>query len=296
MKKFWMVLLILAVVGIVLMACGFSLGAYTNLSLDRNGLNYGGAEKMIDVNETNIGQITEIDIDMAAANVEIIPGPDYGYEIHSTRNNPITHKFENGKLTISQNLSFSWRLFSFNFDFSHDSVKIYLPPEAFMQNVSVRTASGKIYLSSMNCDRFNLSSSSGKIDAKDVTATDFSANCTSGKVSLDSVKADRFNLVLTSGQLTANNINSGTLSATLTSGSAKLSGQFLGSTNISMTSGSVNMDIDGKREDYRTSASTVSGSVRVNGEKLNDQDRNSSAPYSLNVDVISGGVRINYAR
>jgi len=263
--------------------------------IDRGGLNMGKSEMEHFINN-DIGEITEIEIDMTTGNIEIAPSGDFGYEIYSRVNSSISHSVSGGKLYIKQNERLSWRIFSFGFYSRTEKVIVYLPVSAQLRTVDLKISSGKIDADTINCQTLNLKIASGTARVNNVRSSETIAKVSSGTVSLSGIEAEKLKIDITSGSLKANGIKSHGFSAHVASGTVNLSGEFLGDSDIGVTSGSVRMDIDGAEGDYRRFFSVNSGSVSVNGKRNPGNDSNTGANNSLNVKVSSGSVKVNFSR
>lgn len=295
MKRLMMILLCTAFAGIVLMGTGFAFGANTQLYIDGSGLHMGDSNESEKISKTAIQPITEIEVDVASAEIQIIPSADYGFEINSRKNPQITYTNENGKLKISQSGNYFWKIFGFDFNFSHDSIKIFLPEDAKLQTVYLKTMSGKVSIGKLQCQTLNVRAVSGSVSAEKLVSDTTDVNCTSGNVTINESKSEKFNLNLTSGSLKASGIQSNGLTADLTSGSATIEGELLGANTFKLISGSLRLNISGAKQDYRRFVNVISGSIYIDGEKNNTGDSNSSAKNSLNINLTSGSARIDFS-
>ena len=292
MKKLWIIILCVAIAGICLMIGGFLLGADTNISISDEGLKFDRDNDIQIVSRHDLNTISEINVNVASADIEIIPSDEYGFEI---RGKSLTYAFENGRLTIEQEHSiFTWRLFGFHTE--SDSIKIYLPETAFLDSVNLKTSSGRILAETLNADLLSVDVTSGKTALQDLTVANFTAKCTSGSILIEDMTAESADITLTSGDLTVTGFVSNGFTADLTSGNASLSGDFNGENNISITSGNVSMDLKDAKTDYSRFINVTSGSVYIDGQKGGGSDTNTGAENTLFITVTSGNVRLNFGK
>lgn len=292
MRKLWIIILCAAILGAVLMIGGFVLGADTNIYIDENGFTTDSEDDYQEISQRDTTEISQIEIDTASADIEIIPSDGYGFDLTGRS---LVYSFEDGKLKVDQkNSLFKWRLFGFYNE--NESIKIYLPSGAYLENVNIESSSGRIKVTELNADAIYIDLVSGQTTMRSIEANTITAESTSGDIDISDAKADRFDFVLTSGHLTMSGIESDGFAAKLTSGGAGLEGDFRGSNIIEVTSGNVNMDITGRKNDYSRFISVVSGSVFIDGERGAGNDSNTGAHNSLEIDVTSGSVKINFGK
>jgi DUF4097 and DUF4098 domain-containing protein YvlB len=291
-KKFWVIVLCLAVVGAGLMIGGYFLGADTDIYIDESGFNIGNDDDYKTISQRDTEEISAIEIDTASTNIEIIPSDEYGFDITGRS---LEYSFENGTLEVTQkNTFFKWHLFGINAE--NDSIRIYLPGNAHLENVSINNSSGKLNISGFNADKVDVDLTSGRTIIHSVKAGTLAANSSSGDIKITDTSADKFDINLTSGDLSMSGIDSNGYSARLTSGSARLEGDFRGDSIIEVTSGNVNMDIEGDKSDYRRFISITSGSASVDGDRDDLNDSNTGASNSIEINVTSGSAEINFGK
>ena len=292
MKKVWIIMLCVAVVGICLMVGGFVLGADTNIYISDNGLSFENENDIQVTSRHDIDTIVEIDVDTAAADIEVIPSDEYGFEI---RGRSLTYSFENGRLNIEQERRiFTWRLFGLYTE--NDSVKIYLPEDAYLESIHLKTSSGRINAEKLSANLLFIGVTSGKTVLQELNVSQFHATCTSGTLEIRDMTADSSNITMTSGGLTVTDIISNSFTADITSGNATLSGDFNGENNIKTTSGSIKMDLLDPKTEYSRFINVTSGSVYIDGHKETGTDSNTGADNSLVITVTSGNVRLNFGK
>lgn len=270
-KKFWLFCL---VAGLGLMALGGVMGGgKRSLYLDRNGIHtnvsavrYGkSGGDMVTVSDKNLPSFTDVDIDVVSMPVTIITADYYGMELSYPEDRDIRWEVKNGTLIVKDHTrnAGSLRISMFEFGFNDNlngSLTIYRPDNDGEQ-IKVSVVSGDIRIDGVNADKFLLESVSGNIRVDDCEATKLNAETVSGEIDLTGVESEELRLESVSGEITA--------------------------------------DLNASYKDYSFAFSTVSGDVRVDGERLRkarDDFRidNPSAPYSLEAATVSGGITVQF--
>ena len=297
MKKGWLTLLILTIVGILLTATGLALGgAQKELYIDMAGIHLNESLKTIETVKTDIGEITELEISAASSNIKIIPSDTYGFKLNSySNNNWFEYTFENGKLEVTQKHRFSWNILNLMFNFKIDTIEIYLPKDAALKNTDIKVTSGNLNADGLDCDDISVKMTSSTISMKEIVSKTISLACISGTVTLSDCSADKFDFDFTSSQLTATGIQSKAMTLNGISGDATIDGQIQGNTKINVVSGAINLNISGSKENYAFASSVISGSVFVDGNRANGSFINAAAENTVDINVTSGTVRVNFS-
>jgi len=295
MKKIWITLLILALVGIFMTGAGFALGgAKKELYIDWEGIHLDEGTQNLETIKTDLGEITALEIDADSSNIKIVPSETYGFKLNSYSNSSwFEYTFENGRLEISQKHRFLWSLFSLNF--KADTIEIYLPKEAALKTTNIKVTSGNLNADGLRCDDIAVKMDSSSIAMSGIVSKNTNLSCTSGMIRLSDCSADRFDFNFTSSTLTATAIRSGEMRLNGISGSATIDGEIKGNTKIKVVSGSVTMNLLGNKEEYSFVSSVVSGSVFVDGKRGNESFTNPAAENALDIHVTSGTVRVNFS-
>lgn len=293
MKKSVIILSVAALAGVAAIAVGLALGAQTQFYVDKTGFHTAGKSTAETIREMDAEPFGDIEIDVGSSNIEILEADRYGYEVDCQNTNKMVCVNKDGRLAITQEGGFS--LFRFNFSFKSSSIKVYIPRDTQLGNVSIADSSGNVVLKGLSCANLAVKATSGRTELFDTAADTITVEKSSGGIGLDNCAAPRFDLSLTSGSLKAGNIDSGQMKLKLTSGSAKIEGKLTGETEISVISGNVDLNIDGNKNDYNRDISVVSGNVRIDGDRVRDDDfTNPAAKNSLRVDSTSGDITVNF--
>ena len=312
MKKIYLVCVILLVLGAALMLFGFLAGAFTGVYFDLSGIHLG--EKSDYVSTDTFDSITAINADMVSADIKVVPAGHFGIEIQNRQNRSIDYKITDGQLSITQERGFSYLPFSWSF--RSPVVTIYLPAGAQLDTVLLKTTSGNITANSFNCTQLDVSATSGNLRTGDINAAG-SANfkATSGNITLTRFAAEDILVKVTSGNLTFDGLTGQVLTAAatsgnirgeqvdisreadlkVTSGGVRMNGALTGRINVTSKSGNVRLNLAGNEDDYSKRINTKSGGIYINGRRDKIVYSNPSAVNSIDVNVTSGSVHLNFA-
>ena len=293
MKKFWITLLVLALVGTALATAGFFLGASTNFYFDRSGFHMvkpGEGEKQENMRLEEFG---EVKIDTASAHIEIIEGDSYGIYIENNGSVKCEYRVKNGVLHVEQPHMFG--VFLFNWRSGTDIIKVYVPKGKTLQKADVDFASGKLDINGVGCDDIDVDMASGKSNISNLRAGKVKITYTSGTATLENVTADNAKFEYMSGGLKMNGVTLKKLDIESTSGNADIEGAINGDIDIDMMSGSVKMALDTPEKSFSKKIDKLSGSVKINGEQAHTE-KDGSAPYELDIDITSGSVNIDFKK
>jgi len=292
MKHLWKIIAIFVVLGICLVTVGAVTGANTNgYYIDKNGLHlYSRTYSLIQ--ERNLEEIYTIHIDAVEADVRFVQAEDYGLEIYSRDDSGLSFTCENGNLVI--NRCRGWHLDFMKFGQKNECVTIYLPENAQLDNVEIKSASGSIDIDAIQCKAFCANLVSGDVNIGNIEANDVAITTVSGTIEIKGGKANSFDFHLVSGNLRVSNLESGCLNADFTSGKADLSGMFTGNTKIHGVSGSVMLKVQGAEQHYNRRIEVLSGRITINGIRAGEGDVNYHADNMLDIKTISGNIDITF--
>lgn len=324
-KGIWPVVIATVVIGLVLMIAGVVLGASLGVYIDNRGTHIADSSETI-ISEPNLGRLTDLDIDTGFSDIEFVKSDSYGLEIiyYSDSDYP-EWSVENGRLKIVQGGRSFFSSYRLNFgfvSFNRNVIKVYLPDEAELDNVLLKTSSGNIRVSGFNAGYTEIHNSFGNVDVRDVSCGAFRIFLDSGDFTADSVYADnvtvknKFGDTLFSalntdelsseissgnftiknsrtgaltiknnfGNVTAENLVSGSTNITSDSGDTDVSGEFSGKTEIFSKFGNVTLATSASKELYSFDISARFGKLNFDNERYSDNSYVKSA-YVLEDDI-----------
>lgn len=184
--------------GVILLAVGMLvLGGIPGFSIDRTGIHSASdtMESMTQIMEkTKIDPFENIAIDVEYADVEVIPSDGYYVEYQLQEREQPKCDVEDGKLTFEDvegvSVSFDFSFFSVREGLSrNDAVKVYVPKDAALKDVKIKTSSGDIDIKeTLKLENLEIENEYGDISMDTIEAKSVDLKISSGDIHL--IKAD----------------------------------------------------------------------------------------------------------
>ena len=168
-------------------------------------------------------------------------------------------------------------IMDFDFFASPREITVYLPAR-LADSVRITSTSGSIHMDGISATMLEVRSTSGSVNGRNLNFANGSLESTSGSININDVGWNNINVQTTSGRIrvTGANIREG-------------------STRLQVTSGNINLEVNGRREDFTYSFTSVSGSVRINGERLRGRaGTGGRGEHPITMNVTSGNIRLNF--
>ena len=239
------------------------------------------------------GEFSSVSVDTLSCRIRVLEGAKYDVQVDSYEPYLYEVTCKDGNLLVRE----VRKLFTF-FSFRPQTViTITLPKQHLLKDLTLVNKSGTAELIGIQTQRSEFRLMSGSLKADRCQFGDFSANLTSGNLTVDSCSANRSNITVISGNVKLESFSSNGLQLNDTSGTVRIWGTLTGENNIKAISGSVHLSLQGKSRDFRKNIQMVSGSAKINGMKskgFRDID-NQDAPYTLNVNTVSGSVSVDFS-
>ena len=154
-----------------------------------------------------------------------------------------------------------------------------------------------VYLPAGPADSVRIASTSGSVRMDGVSAGVLEVRSTSGSVSGRNLSFTSGTLGSTSGSINISDVDWNDINVQTTSGGIRITGAEIrqGSTRLQVTSGNINLEVNGRRDDFTYSFTSVSGSVRVNGERLRGRTgTGGGGGHPITMNVTSGNIRLDF--
>jgi DUF4097 and DUF4098 domain-containing protein YvlB len=320
MKNIWKLIAIAIATGLVLSIIGISMGASRTLYLSNTGIHIaGGGESRI--TELDLGYFNSIFIDASFSDVEFVAADKYGVDIRGY-DMEWHWTLEGEILTISHERRS--RIQILNFGLSSNSnrsyVKVYLPRDAELENVAIKSGSGNVKLGNFRADSVEITNSFGDVELynaksdhlmidmnsvnftgsninvqslfynnrfgngrfQTVSAERFTAESNSGDLELTGCVFGEISITSSFGKITANDIVSSRADIQANSGDISLNGDFTGETIIQSNFGNVKLSTSGEKEEYSYDISAKFGRITLDGERLENDTSIKSRSLSEN--------------
>ena len=302
------VALLFIVLGVGLFAVGTLLGARGGYAYFEGGRLRVGTTGRGSAGTTSMtpGAFDRIDINVSSHRVLILPGDSYEVVLPAGRWAPVARVIDDALIVDSRQQGRSGRihLFGGSIRSTDNEIRVYLPAGHSMDELSVRTSSGRIHIDGVNAGSIYANSSSGRVEVSNLASPVQSMNIrsSSGRVEIANVPAvNDLTLQTSSGRVELNRVGWVNLTTRTSSGRIEIvrgrENIAGGSTVLQTSSGSVNVDIVGDRSSYRYELGTSSGSMRVDGERFSGRDfRGGSGADDISIRTSSGSIRLNFVR
>lgn len=219
----------------------------------------------LDLNGT---EVFALDIDLLSANLTIKKGEQIKVQ---TNSNDITIKQKRTELLVKEK-EYRWHLKNEN-----KEVVIYLP-EMMFDKVTIETGAGKINIDEINTKEIDFDFGAGKVDIRKLNAShDAEFDGGAGEVNILSGSIRNLDLDLGVGKFF--------LKSTL-----------VGNTKIDAGVGEVDLRVLGNEEDYRVKVSKGIGSIRLNGNSVNDNTTYGMGDNKIEIDGGVGSLSLAFER
>lgn len=284
MKKgivIWLIVaLALIVSGAGIFAVGIVLGGSKNVSFDKNGLKIGTGDDFHYESE-NLDEISEINIDVSNLKVVIAPSDgDYyrvkcdAYGVHEEPQIEI----ENGVLTVKQEEKFMVFNFDFSFDFRPNVMTIYVPDYSDFKNITINSSNSAIrFEQAVNVDYVNIDTSNGAIYIEKMTCN------------------KRLNVKTSNGAIDCEGTFNGGATLKTSNGAIDIAGKYAEGVEAKTSNGRISASIEGRRKDYNLNLDTSNGTMRIDGNKVGDDYRESNkSNYEIYLKSSNGSIDVDF--
>lgn len=307
---------VLVTVGLVLSIAGMLMGGARPVYLDGGGLHATNNEEANSVNRTvgsmDLGEFKNINVSVISAGVELRRSDKNRVEYDMNGSEQVVKcEVEGDALTFKTEAK--WGISIFGFGERSSKVTIYYNGDEIYEDVNLSSVSGSVKTQDIRAERFASRSTSGSQSLSGITGGSAEVGGVSGSVKLDNLKCKTVQLKSVSGSIQVRGVDCEELSASNTSGSVKVEsaditdslsvrggsgsisvdGAVRGTTELSNISGSIKVRVKGNMEDYGYRLSNVSGSSRVNGEKLAGSV-NEGRENQINLKSTSGSLSLDF--
>jgi len=160
---------------------------------------------------------------------------------------------------------------------SRSTITVYIPHDFTAGKIEVESGAGEVVLEDFSAEKLVIDAGVGNIYGQNITAQAVKG---SGGV----------------GDITFYDVNLSNIDFDSGVGNLKIEGIISGNSEFDCGVGNIKLTIKGNREDYAIRCNSGVGSIRVNGEKVSSdyKDSYSSAAHSINIDGGVGNVNIDF--
>jgi|GEM_PF-2547602 len=298
MKKFTIVIGIIAVVGVLIALSGLIVYGFDFVALGadfRGSRHYESHAIILDDNALP----STLNIDVRGHNVVIRAGEEFGVNlyIHTTRTE-LDYNFTEYGGEVSFNIkvrrNFQVELFSFT-PARYNTINIIIPNE-FYGDVNLESRSGNVDISGINIGGGNIDidSRSGNVRITNTTAEEFKINSQSGNVRVNNSNGIEFLIEVTSGNVNLNNVKGNEIIVETRSGNVNLNNVEFTIIRTDVRSGNATIRLIGNQADYRVELSQRSGNSFLNGRRVSQGVLSNGTEGSVRMISRSGNNRITF--
>lgn len=237
-----------------------------------------------------------INVETDLNSIEIIPSDQYKLDLKYKKDHiNIKYKIENETLSIKEEKiksdTYNLEYYKKNKD---SSIRIYIPKESKLNNLSASSNISNIHLNELNVDNMDLS-------------------CDTGNINIDKCKVEKLNIITATGSINVNELDSldskfksnmgninilnsiikENLELSNNLGHTKFKGKILGNINVSNNLGNIELDIDKNEAEYNYNLKTDSGNIIINDEvKSRKFIKNNKSEFNMNLKCNSGNINL----
>lgn len=214
--------------------------------------------------------ISELEIDLAFANLEIKSGDVFKVE---TNNSKITFTNNNGSIKIKEKEQ-NW----FNNNYNSNLI-IYIPKDMIAINETrIDTGTGKIYIEKLNTEILDFELGAGDVYIGELTATkETKIDGGAGKIELKHTEINN-------------------LKANLGVGEFNFNGKLTGKNKIDSGVGAVNIGLIDSQDNYTIEVDKGLGNVTLDGQKFETSRVYGTGENYLDIDGGVGEIKINFIK
>ncbi len=293
----WKIAAISAIVGILLIVIGLSLGANKSMYLDSKGVHVGSNDSQL-ISELNLEKLTDIDIDIDLSNIEFVKSDKYGFEIKYYENSSApTWNVENGHLRID----FKHKKTYFNLGFFQSSneayIKVFLPQDALLNSIQIKTNVGNVDIGNFSSKNVNINTSIGNIKLSRAKIDDFIVKSNTGEVQLDECTISNCNINNNIGKILGTNLKTSNLNIEADVSNVNIEGEFLKKTKLRTNIGEITLTTSKDKEFYSYDINTEFGKIKIDNKnedtKLISESNNSE--NNLEITTNTGDITVNFS-
>ncbi|ATP39883.1 hypothetical protein CSE16_07340 [Solibacillus sp. R5-41] len=231
-------------IGLVFAIIGFASGGQWYILKDNTGF-YVPNEKTFVSQSYELDKFTKINISNEHSDIEILPSDRFSLEISAFETSDVTYVVKADTLTVkSRNKNENAMTIGLG-PFKSPSIKIYVPKDVLLSNITVDSSFGDVNLQQLNYEQLNL-------------------DVRHGDISFNNIEAGYTEINNAFGDLTLHQFSSDSLVIESEHGDIDVTGELNGKTTISSSFGDVGLRLLNKKSDLGFVLSTFFGDLTVN--------------------------------
>lgn len=306
--------------GMIMAGIGWLLGGRGfNLSF-KNGFSFGQNEDYTYQN-MDMEAFDEIYINVRNCPVQIYPSTDgkYGVDVklETADSEKVILEVVDGRLEISTPDGLQFHFLDWNFDFFETNyhVSVYLPKKVCDSiyvstsngsvviegvdtgdgKLSVNTSNGAVTLTDVYAAELKADTSNASVIMENVRADSIVADTSNGRVSFDTVEAEEIHIDTSNGGINFNTVYGKEAVLDTTNGSVVLDTvHFSEKLEVDTSNSSIDVLLDGKKQEYSIAADTSNSNVYIDDEKFDDDYKGSDGKAKVELDTSNGRIIVKF--
>lgn len=284
MKKgigIWLIVaLALIATGAGIFFVGVICGGSKDVSLGAKGFKIGAGEDF-HYESDKLDKIENINIDVSNLKVVVMPSDGDYYKVSCDAYNVYEKpqiEIKDGVLTVKQKEQFFIFNFNFSFDFRPNIMTIYVPNNNDFKNITINSSNSAIrFEQAVNVDYVNIDTSNGAIYIEKMTCN------------------ERLNAKTSNGAIDCDGTFAGRVTLKSSNGSIDITGKYAKGVEAKSSNGRISAEIDGRSSDYDLDLDTSNGSIRIDGDKVDDNYRkNNGSDNEIILKSSNGSIELDF--
>ena len=269
------VCLILALLGAGLVGAGLALGGQPNFRLDWKNRRLLAGDAELKTGKLTPEPFTALEIDVAAADIELRIGDAFAVEYALSEEPQITQ--DGGVFKLKEPTHSGVNIVGITGIGSGKGpyVRVTVPADAQLDSVKLDTSTGDLTVAQLACKTLTVDMSTGDANLTAVTADRLTADASTGSILLTDCVFGKVELDVSTGDIEARSL-------TVT-----------GSLKADASTGDVALDVRGRPADYAMELDTSTGDVRVDGKDRGGEYK-TSGTIPLTVDTSTGSIDVTF--
>lgn len=290
--------------GLILAVAGWAMGGQTTMEVDVwghkatigvTGFHRENSDRNLRSGSSVQEDLTafdKLDVDISLGEVEVVSSDHFGvdlswrgknYELHYTNEDGILKVWSTSIPNIGINLGQ-------NYD---GKATIYIPEGTQMKDITIYTALGDMDLKDFHTDSLDISASLGSVSIANAVVNSGTLELDLGDLEVGDISADSLDIILSMGRLQAYNVTTTKeLKIENSMGDIDVQGSLGGRVEVSASMGDVTISSD--LSDYGYDLSTGMGTIRLNGDKQDDEVKRNGGTNFITADNAMGNIDVNF--
>lgn len=224
---------------------------------------------------------------------------DIHLEYYTHEKDIVNLEISSEELNLKISRKWYYNIISFDFFTNREYFKVYLylPDTMDVADLDIQTSNGRVELDlSNNFDYINLISSNGRINIKDLIATEITATTSNGDINLENIfTSDEINLSSSNGDIVLNNVTADKIDSNTSNGKIVAENITSNNTDLDSSNGRIYLAVTGNKDDYRVSLSTSNGDRVYDGLKVESGTINTTGSKIISLESSNGDVEVSFA-